>query len=250
MFCFIHVSPYSQCFLLDSQVFFLSRPRYHPPRANESFVSMTTLGTCCNNPPTSQFYECCPAMQYGQLCFEVRTLEELFNSIYAHFLSAIDHMEYHLTQRSNQHEWHSTSQPYCWQYADITLVEAQFIDDMLYALQSINPPLHDTLRRWKRFTFLSYLLGWGVSLNACSIQKIKCKIKKLQEQNEHQQDQILELAYFLSFSMVLVTELRGELTELDTYLNALNYTLVQTIETITNLRFTLAILTDMCTSTQ
>ena len=54
-------------------------------------------------------------------------------------MSAIDHMEYHPTQSSNQCEQCSTSQPYCWQHVDITPVEAQFIDDLLHTLQSINP---------------------------------------------------------------------------------------------------------------
>ena len=159
-------------------------------------------------------------------------------------------MEYHPTQNSNLHEWHSASEPYCWQYADITSVEAQFIDDLLHVLQSINPPLHDTLRRQKRFTLLSFLLGWGVYSNAHNIQKMKHNIKQLQEQNKLQQNQILELPHYLNLTMIQVTEQRGVLMELETCLNVLNYMSVQTMEAITHLRFTLAILTDVCTGTQ
>ena len=86
--------------------------------------------------------------------------------------------------------------------------------------------------------------------NVHNFQKIKHNIKQLQEQNELQQDQILELAHYLNLTMVQVTEQRGVLMELDTHLNVLNYTLMQTMEAITNLRFTLAILTYMHTGIQ
>ena len=95
---------------------------------------------------------------------------------------------------------------------------------------------------------MAWILGWDIYLNARNIWWIKEDIHVLQDQNELQENQILELAQFLNLTMVQVTVHQIMLHELDTRLLIMNKTLAKTLRAVTNLKYMVAILTDIQTA--
>ena len=67
----------------------------------------------------------------------------------------------------------------------------------------------------------------------------------LQSQNELQEKLILQLAHFVSSTMVKMSEHQEVLYDLDTYMMILDKAL-SNMEAVSHLQFTVAILTDIC----
>ena len=81
-----------------------------------------------------------------------------------------------------------------------------FLEEILKAIEKIDPTLHKELKRVKRFSLMSWIVGWGVFSNAKAISRIKNDIRSLQFQNVLQELQILELTCYLNLTMVQVRE--------------------------------------------
>ena len=66
------------------------------------------------------------------------------------------------------------SQPYIpkRQYSELISNEEIFLDKSLTTLEKINTKLHKRLARHKHFPLLSWVLGWGIYVNAQNIKKI------------------------------------------------------------------------------
>ena len=77
----------------------------------------------------------------------------------------------------------------------------------------------------KRYSILTWVLGWGVFSNAHSINKIKQNLQILQDQNLLQDKQIKALADHLNLTMAHINRHETILYELDSKLMILNKTL-------------------------
>ena len=86
----------------------------------------------------------------------------------------------------------------------------------------MNSTLVDKFKRMKRYSILTWVLGWGVFSNSISINKIKKNLRILQDQNLLQDKQIKALAGHLNPTMAHVNRHENMLYELDTKLMVLN----------------------------
>ena len=77
----------------------------------------------------------------------------------------------------------------------------------------------------KRYSILTWVLGWGIFSNSRSINKIKKNLRILQDQNLLQDKQIKALAGHLNLTMAHVNRHENMLYELDNKLMVLNKTL-------------------------
>ena len=93
------------------------------------------------------------------------------------------------------------------------------------ALDNMNSTLTYKFKRMKRYSILTWVLGWGVFSNLRSINKIKQNLRILQDQNLLQDKQIKALADHLNLTMAHVNRHENMLYELDAKLMILNKTL-------------------------
>ena len=117
-------------------------------------------------------------MKLEQYQLEIQYVINVFCAIYKKFLTAIDHIDYHPSQRQNtikvkRSEMCSLFGHYHTPTQTLTPSEEHFLDEFLKALYKINPSLHKSLTHMKRVGILTWILGWGVYSNAKSISKIK-----------------------------------------------------------------------------
>ena len=84
----------------------------------------------------------------------------------------------------------------------------------------------------KRVSVFTWILGWGVFLNARNITKIKDNIHTLQKQNQLQDKQIKQLANFLNLTMHQVDKHSEMLYEMDTKMIIMSKTLQQIMWTL------------------
>ena len=82
--------------------------------------------------------------------------------------------------------------------------EEIFLDKLLLTLENMNSTLVDKFKRMKRYSILTWVLGWGVFSNSRSINKIKKNLRILQDQNLLQDKQIKALAGHLNLTMAHV----------------------------------------------
>ena len=148
------------------------------------------------------------------------------------FLTAIDHIDYHPSQQYNRNmtrrkksEWYSQHGWYHTQPRTLTPSKENFLDVFMKALYKINQPLHNNLSCMKRQSILTWILGWGVFLNARSISKIKDNLHTPQRQNQLQDKQIKQLANYLNLTMHQVNRHSEMLYEMDTKMFIINSTL-------------------------
>ena len=103
--------------------------------------------------------------------------------------------------------------------------EDLFLDKLLVALENMNSTLTYRFKRMKRYSILTWVLGWGVFSNSHSINKIKKNLRILQDQNLLQDKQIKALADHLNLTMAHVNRHENMLYKLDAKLLILNKTL-------------------------
>ena len=103
--------------------------------------------------------------------------------------------------------------------------EEIFLDKLLITLENMNSTLVDKFKRMRRYSILTWVLGWGIFSNSRSINKIKKNLRILQDQNLLQDKQIKALAGHLNLTMAHVNRHENMLYELDTKLMVLNKTL-------------------------
>ena len=107
----------------------------------------------------------------------------------------------------------------------LTPSEENFLTTFMEALSKINPSLHKNLSGMKRVGVFTWILGWGVYMNARNIAKIKENIHTLQKQNQLQDKQIKQLANYLNLTMHQVDRHSEMLYELDTKMTIMNKTI-------------------------
>ena len=98
---------------------------------------------------------------------EIQYVIKVFHAIYKKFLTEIDHIDYHPSQRQNttqvkRSEMYSLFGHYHSPIRTFTSSEEHFLNEFLKALYKINPSLHKSLTGMKRVGILTWILGWGV----------------------------------------------------------------------------------------
>ena len=88
-------------------------------------------------------------------------------------MTAIDHVDYHPLQQYNANatrikrgEMYNLYGHYHTQTKELTPSEESFLDAFMKALYTINLSLHKNLSCMKRVGIFTWILGWGVFLNA------------------------------------------------------------------------------------
>ena len=112
---------------------------------------------------------------------EINYLDDLPGVIYRKFLNAIDHIEYHPTlqdepsseTRSKRSVYFPETGSYNTFGGELSPTEELFLDKHLMALENMNSTITQKFKRMKRYSILTWVLGWGVFSNARSINKIK-----------------------------------------------------------------------------
>ena len=173
------------------------------PTINNSHVKKFLKSNLCAKHP----YKCQACLKFEKFKWEIHYILQIFHATYRKFLVAIDHLDYHPSQtptnatrlkRSIMYEtygyYHSPTKM-------LTPSEENFLTAFMKALSMINPSLHKNLSCMKRVGVLTWILGWGVYLNARNIAKIKENLCTLQKQNQLQDKQIKQLANFLNLTM-------------------------------------------------
>ena len=102
--------------------------------------------------------------------------------------------------------------------------EDLFLDKLLITLE-MNSTLTYKFKRMKRYSILTWVLGWDVFFNSHSINKIKRNLRILRDQNLLQDKQIKALAGHLNLTMAHVNRHENMLYKLDAKLMILNKTL-------------------------
>ena len=104
-------------------------------------------------------------------------------------------------------------------------------------LENMNSTITSKFRKMKRYSILTWVLGWGVFSNARSINKIKQNLRILQDQNLLQDKQIKALANHLNLTMAHVNRHETMLYKLDSKLMILNKTLQSVMVQLSYFRY-------------
>ena len=148
------------------------------PTINNSHVENFLNSRACAQHP----YSCQAKMQFEKFKWEIHYKIKIFHATYKKFLTARDHIDYHpsqiqnnitRTKRSITHDIHGC---YYSPTKILTPSEEHFLNAFMEALYKINPSLHKNLSRMKTVGIFTWILGWGIFLNAINIAKIKDNI--------------------------------------------------------------------------
>ena len=210
------------------------------PLLNEQELEAFMQSAFCLSAP----YACMTRLKIARFLMEVNYLEDLFDVVYRKFLNAIDHIDYHptmqndaVTNRSKRSAFFSETGFYNTFDHRLSPTEDLFLDKLLMALNNMNSTLTHKFKRMKRYSILTWVLGWGVFSNSCSINKIKLNLRILQDQNFLQDKQIEALADHLNLTMAHVNRHENMLYELDAKLMILNKTLQSIIIQLSYFRY-------------
>ena len=165
------------------------------PFSNETAIWKFLNSPACKVHP----YACQSKMKFEKYRLEIQYILKVFHAIYKKFLTTIDHIDYHPSQKHNatrmkRSEMYNVYGHYHTQARILTPSEENFLDEFMKVLYKINPSLHNNLTHVKRVGIFTWILGWGVYSNARSISKIKNNLHTLQKQNQLQDKQIKQLA--------------------------------------------------------
>ena len=111
-------------------------------------------------------------MKFEKFKCEIHYIVKVFCATYKKFLTAIDHIDYHLSQiqRNMTKMKRSVTYDIYGQYHSSTKIltpsEENFLNAFMKVLYKINPSLHNNLSCMKRVSVFTWLLGWGVYSNA------------------------------------------------------------------------------------
>ena len=208
------------------------------PLSNESSISKFLNSPACVHAP----FACQSKMKCEQFHVEIDYMFKVFHAVFKKFLTAIDHIDYHPSQKQNttgvkRSVMYSLYGHYHAQTRMLTPSEEKFLDQFLKALNKINPSLCNSLAHMKRISIFTWILGWGVYSNARSISKIKDNLHTLQKQNQLQDEQIKHLAKFLNLTVHQVSKHSEMLYEMDTKMFVINKTLHHIMWNIDDLHY-------------
>ena len=145
-----------------------------------------------NEKSAEKIYECWINSQYSKLHIE-SLYTKVFQAVYEHFLSATDHLEYHLMLSSTTAHNHHFK---CVMFY-IPIDNMKTYQSAFYRRLGIS-------HRQMCFSCMPWMLVWPVHFNAHDIRQIKTNIQILHKPNELLKT--LELAHFLNLIMVQVSE--------------------------------------------
>ena len=119
-------------------------------------------------------YACMTRLKIDRFLTEINYLDDLFGVVYRKFLNAIDHIEYHPTlqdepsseTRSKHSVFFSETGSYNTFCCELSPTEELFLDKLLMTLENMNSTITPKFRRMKRYSILTWVLGWGVFSNA------------------------------------------------------------------------------------
>ena len=119
-------------------------------------------------------YACMTRLKIDRFLMEINYLDELFSVVYRKFLNDIDHIEYHPTlqdetsfeTRSKHSIIFSETGLYNTFSCELSPTEELFLDKLLIALENMNSTITQKFKRMKRYSILTWVLGWGVFSNA------------------------------------------------------------------------------------
>ena len=215
----IHDSDYFSMIMHKS-----TNPHASPLLYEQDLAAFMQYAYCLSTP-----YACMTRLKIDRFLMEVNYLEDLFDVVYRKFLNAIDHIDYHptmqnapATNRSKRSVSFSETGFYTTFDCKLSLTEEVFLDKLLIALENMNSTLTNKFKRMKRYSILTWVLGWGVFSNSHSINKIKKNLRVLQDQNLLQDKQIKALAGHLNLTMAHVNRHENMLYKLDAKLMILN----------------------------
>ena len=167
---------------------------------------------------------------------------KIFCVTYKKFLTTMDHHDYHPSQiqnnttRTKRSVLYDIYEQYHAPTRMLTPSEESFLNAFMKALCKINTSLHNKLPCIKRVGIITWILGWGVFLNARNIAKIKDNLHTLHQQNQ-QDEQIKHLAKYLNLTMHKVDKHSEMLYEMDTKMLIINKTLQQIMWTLDAMRY-------------
>ena len=210
------------------------------PLSNDTHIKKFLNSPACNFCP----YVCQSKMKLEQYQLEIQYVFKVFCAIHKKFLTAIDHIDYHPSQKHNANatrikrsEMYNLYGQYHTQTRELTPSEESFLNAFMKALYKINPSLHNNLSCTKRVGIFTWILGWGVFSNARSISKIKNNLHILQKQNQLQDKQIKQLANYLNLTMHQVNRHSEMLYEMDTKMFIINSTLQHLMWNIDSMQY-------------
>ena len=118
-------------------------------------------------------YACMTRLKIDRFLMEVNYLEDLFDVVHQKFLNAIDHIDYHptmqnvpTTNRSKHSVSFSETGFYMTYDHKLNPTEEVFLDKLLMTLENMNSTLINKFKRMKRYSILTWVLGWGVFSNS------------------------------------------------------------------------------------
>ena len=123
-------------------------------------------------------------------------------------------------------------------YMDLSDEEYDTIKELVQVYLARNPKLRSHLkRRFKRFGIMSWVLGWGIFKNFRQSAQTRRNIQILQQQNEHQDGQIQELAKFVKWSLVTLRTHHGLLHDINVKLDIIKIQLDALARELQNLEW-------------
>ena len=216
-----------------------TNPCVSPLLDEQDLATFMQSAYCLRSP-----YACMTRLKIDRFLMEVNYLDDLFDVVYRKFLNAIDHIDYHPTMqnapdtnRSKRSVSFSETGFYTTFDHKLSPTEEVFLDKLLIALENMNSTLTNKFKRMKRYSILTWVLGWGVFSNSRSINKIKKNLRILQDQNLLQDKQIKALAGHLNLTMAHVNRHENMLYELDAKLMILNKTLQSVMVQLSYFRY-------------
>ena len=140
------------------------------PLLDEQDLEVFMQSAYCQQLP----YACMTKLKIDRFLMEIKYLDDLFNVVYRKFKNAIDHIEYHPTLQNGPSSKTRCkrsiifSQTGFYNTFDCKLspTEELFLDKLLMALGNMNSTITPKFRRMKRYSILTWVLGWGVFSNA------------------------------------------------------------------------------------
>ena len=117
------------------------------PLSNDMVIWKFLNSPACEVHP----YACQSKMKLEQFQLEIEYIFKVFCAIYKKFLTTIDHIDYHPSQKQNttrikRSEMYSLYGHYRTQTQKLTPSEEKFLDEFMKALYKINPSLHKNLK--------------------------------------------------------------------------------------------------------
>ena len=109
-------------------------------------------------------------LKIDRFLMEIDYLDDLFKVVKRKFLNAIDHIDYHPTSQDvsssenrDKCSTHFSKVGFYNSYeCKLSPVEELFLDKLLAALEHMNSTTTEKFRRMKRYSILTWVLGWGV----------------------------------------------------------------------------------------